>query len=48
MSVSLSVSVHLGLSSITQIAASCGEMKFNQYVLPDECNGKVFLMVTEL
>ena len=30
------ISVHLGLSSITQIAASCGEMKFNQYVLPDE------------
>ena len=30
------ISVHLGLSSITQIAASCGELKFNQYVLPDE------------
>lgn len=26
----------LGLSSITQIAASCGERQFNQYVLPDE------------
>uniref|UniRef100_A0A8W8KG07 Exonuclease domain-containing protein n=1 Tax=Magallana gigas TaxID=29159 RepID=A0A8W8KG07_MAGGI len=26
----------LGLSSITQIAASCEERQFNQYVLPDE------------
>ena len=30
------ISVHLGLSSIAQIAASSGEMKFNQYVLSDE------------